>query len=230
MKILRFILLFFTLTGLGFASPENIVALIHVTVIDATGAPAQRDMTVIIRGNRISEIGKSDSVPLPKDAEVIPASGKFLIPGLSDMHVHLFQHVNSQPPAESYFPFFIANGVTNVREMWTKFEDMKQLRLWRQQFASGFPMPRICQAGIMVDGHRPLWPNADTIQSPEEGRAFVLKAKEEGLDFIKVYWNLSREEFYAIARRIEEIEHAFCGPCSFRCRRGRSIGRRHKIN
>jgi hypothetical protein len=60
----------------------------HVTVIDMTGAPAKPDMTVVVDGGRISALGKSGKVRIPKGAQVINAAGKFMIPGLWDMHVH----------------------------------------------------------------------------------------------------------------------------------------------
>src|SRR5918995_7110319 len=61
----------------------------HVTVIDMTGAKPKPDMTVVIQGNRIVAIGKSAKTRTPKNARVIDARGKFLIPALWDMHVHL---------------------------------------------------------------------------------------------------------------------------------------------
>jgi len=61
----------------------------HVTVIDMTGAPAKSDMTVVITGDHISALGKTRSLRLPKRATVVDSTGKFLIPGLWDMHVHL---------------------------------------------------------------------------------------------------------------------------------------------
>ena len=60
----------------------------QVTVIDVTGAPSKSGMTVIITGNRIAAVSKSGKVKIPKDAQIIDASGKFMIPGLWDMHVH----------------------------------------------------------------------------------------------------------------------------------------------
>lgn len=69
------------------SQPKPLI-LTHVTVIDATGATANADMTVIIIGDRITELGKTRAVRLPKDAQVVDATGKFLIPGLWDMHVH----------------------------------------------------------------------------------------------------------------------------------------------
>ena len=68
--------------------PESLV-FTHVTVIDATGASPRPDMTVMITGNRIRAITKT-AVSIPKEAQVIDATGKFLIPGLWDMHVHWY--------------------------------------------------------------------------------------------------------------------------------------------
>ena len=64
------------------------IVFTHVTVIDATGAPAKPDMTVVISGERIVTLGKTGKVRIPADAQTIDATGKFLIPGLWDMHAH----------------------------------------------------------------------------------------------------------------------------------------------
>src|SRR3954469_14622590 len=70
------------------ASGQRSLVFTHVTVIDATGAAAKPEMSVVMSGQRIVELGRTGRVPLPKDALVVNASGKFLIPGLWDMHVH----------------------------------------------------------------------------------------------------------------------------------------------
>ncbi len=103
---------------------QNILAISDVTVIDATGAPAKPNMTVIITGDRITKIAKTGEVAIPKNAQVIDGTGKFLIPGLWDMHVHTV--MKGLP--ETYFPMFIANGVTGVRDMAADLEFLKQLR------------------------------------------------------------------------------------------------------
>src|SRR5438552_4671173 len=102
------------------SQPKPLV-LTHVMVIDATGAPANSDMTVVISGDRITEIGKTQKVRLPTGAQVIDATGKFLIPGLWDMHVHWY--------LKDYLPLFIANGVTGVRLMW----GMPMHQQWRNE-------------------------------------------------------------------------------------------------
>src|SRR5215510_1679743 len=91
------------------------LAFTHVTVIDATGAAPKPDMTIVIEGNRIAYIGKTRTVPLPDQAQLIDATGKYLIPGLWDMHVHHLR--DPRWGNEIFLPLFIANGVTGVREM-----------------------------------------------------------------------------------------------------------------
>ena len=108
------------------ASTNSMTLVItHVTVIDATGAPARPDMTVLINGNRITEVGKSGKIRVPKHAKVVIASGKFLIPGLWDMHVHWYE--------KDYLPLFIANGVTGMRVMW----GMPMHHQWRKEIEAG---------------------------------------------------------------------------------------------
>jgi hypothetical protein len=103
-------LLFFSPNAQQTPSAKQNIVLSHVTVIDATGAPAHLDVTVVITGDRITEIGDSEKIRVPKDAQVVNATGKFLIPGLWDMHVHWYE--------KDYLPLFIANGVTGIRIMW----------------------------------------------------------------------------------------------------------------
>ena len=79
--------------------PESQLIITHVTVIDATGAAAKPEMTVVITGGRIRALGKTGEVPLPKDAREIDASGKVLIPGLWDMHGHLTDAGQTAPGA-----------------------------------------------------------------------------------------------------------------------------------
>jgi hypothetical protein len=87
------------------------LAITHVTVIDCTGAAPKPNSTVIIGNGHISVLGPSDRVTIPAGVRVIDGSGKFLIPGLWDMHGHLTD------ATEDAFPLLIMNGVTGVRDM-----------------------------------------------------------------------------------------------------------------
>src|SRR5579863_4877580 len=82
---------------------QKALALTHVTVIDTTGGPAQPDVTIVIRGDRIVGMGKSGKIRVPAGSRIVNASGKFLIPGLWDMNVYWYE--------KGYLPLFFANGV-----------------------------------------------------------------------------------------------------------------------
>src|SRR6266540_3013293 len=215
------LLLFVMLPGSMSAKPKQHpqsipLVFTHVTVIDATGAPAKPDMTLVVVGDRITELGPTKKVRVPKDAQVVDATSKFLIPGLWDMHVHIFNQVSRRPPNAWYFPLFVANGVTGVREMWTKPQDMNQVLEWRRQFAEGtFTLPRIAAVGTVVDGQPSTWPNTDTVATPEEARRIVRKIKDAGVDFVKTYSNLSREAYFAIVDEARKQKIPFAGHVPF---------------
>src|ERR1041385_3414283 len=86
------------------------LAFTHVTVVDTTGGPAQRDMIVVVGGDRITAAGKFVSVAIPPNAMIINARGKFMIPGLWEMHTHAF--IRSRKSFPLYVMYlFLANGV-----------------------------------------------------------------------------------------------------------------------
>jgi imidazolonepropionase-like amidohydrolase len=193
------------------SQPESLV-FNHVTVIDMTGAPPKPDMTVVIVGNHIAALGKTGIIRAPKNAHVVDAPGKYLIPGLWDMHIHVFNNVSQRPPNEYYFPLFIANGITGVREMWTKPEGMPQVERWRKQFTEKpGTVPRFVAVGTLVDGLPATWPNSDTVSTSDEARRMVIKIKAAGVDFVKVYGNLSREAYFAIADEAKKQRIPFAG-------------------
>lgn len=172
----------------------------HVTVVDATGAPAKSDMTVVITGDRITEIGKTQKVRVPKNAQVVDATGKFLIPGLWDMHVHWY--------LKDYLPLFIANGVTGARLMW----GMQVHQQWRKEIKSGTLVgPRLVIASPIVDGPNPVWPGSVSVSDDREARQAVNKARLDGADFIKVYSRLTRDAYFAIADEASKQAISFAG-------------------
>src|SRR3569832_1338431 len=210
-------------------SQSDLLVFSHVTVIDMTGAPAKPDMTVIIVGYRITALGKSGKVRVPKNASVIDATGEYLIPGLWDMHAHFFHYRLPLPPDEYNFPLFIANGVTSVREMWTRVDKMGQVRLWRKQFYERpGTIPRFAAVGTLVDGPPATWPNSDTVSTASEARLMVAKVKAGGVDFFKVYYHLSREAYFAIADEAKKQHIPFAGhvPLDITLREASGAGRR----
>jgi imidazolonepropionase-like amidohydrolase len=185
--LLPFLLLFLVAPSV-LGAEQNSLVFIHATVIDATGAPAQPDVTVLITGDRITGMGPSADLRFPTNAVVVDATGKFLIPGLWDMHVHGYE--------QDYLPLFIANGVTGIRIMW----GMPLHHEWRKEIESGSLLgPRMLIASAIVDGPKPVWPGSLTAGNAAEGRQAVLEARQSGADFVKVYSLLPREAYFAIA-------------------------------
>jgi imidazolonepropionase-like amidohydrolase len=172
------------------AQKNNALALTHVTVIDCTGAPAQPNSTVVVAQGHITAVGLSDAIKIPASARVVNATGKFLIPGLWDMHGHLTD------ATEDAFPMLIMNGVTGVRDMGG---DLTQLDRWRSEIDSGLRVgPHILRAGPFVDGPKEGVTNRLTVRTPEEARRAVHDLKAKGVDFIKVHNALSPEAFFAL--------------------------------
>lgn len=173
------------------------LALTHVTVIDAVSASASPEMTVVITGNRITEINKTGSASIPKDVQVINASGKFLIPGLWDMHVHLGN------ATEAALPLLVASGVTGVRDMGSP--SFETLRRWRVEALAGTRIaPRIIAAGPILDGGPPD-ANRIIVRNEAEARRAVAYLAEMGVDFIKVHEHLSRESYLAVADEARKL-------------------------
>ena len=185
-------------------SSTSSTLIIHdVTVIDATGAPANPHQTVIVRDGRIEAIDSSGGGfggMLP--GTHVDGTGKFLIPGLWDMHVHMVFGDWFPGGKEVTLPLFIANGITGVRDMGGELEVLQQ---WRKEISAGTLIgPRIVMSGPMLDGPKPRFPSSIAIKTPEDGRRAVDDLKRRGADFIKLQSLIPREAVFAIA---DEAKH-----------------------
>ena len=190
-----FAALLLLLTGPAWTEP---LAIADVTVVDTAGGPLQPGMTVVVEGERIVAVGRE--VAVPQNARVVQAAGKFLIPGLWDMHVHW--------QTASHLPLFTVNGVTGVRMMW----GLPPHRDWRRQIAAGKLIgPRLVLAGVIIDGPRPYWKGSFAAATEEVGRDAVRQTKVGGFDFVKVYDSLPREVFFAIADEAKKQRLPFAG-------------------
>lgn len=185
------------------------LVITHVNVIDATGAPPLKDMTVIIEKQRIAELGKSDAVHAPAAATVVDGRGKYLIPGLWDMHVHeVFG--DWLPRNEKVVPLlFVANGITGVRDMGGDLEVLKE---WRARIAAGQMLgPRMYIAGPMLDGPVPRFPSSAPVANANDGRRVVDDLKARGVDFIKIQSLIPRDGYFAAAAEAKKVGLTFVG-------------------
>ncbi len=209
MKRITALLLLFVLPPLLFAQtkpqaqPKPIV-FTHVTIIDATGAPAKSDMTVAITGDRITRTGKTGKVSVPDGAQVVDATGQFLIPGLWDMHFH---------GRDTAFPLLIANGIAGIRFMGAANEAWpERIARMRHEIAAGTLLgSRIKALGPLIDGSRTRRPLVATIvTNPVDARQAVRTGKATG-DFVKILDGLPREAFFALADECRKQGVSFVG-------------------
>lgn len=207
-----FFFLFLTASCLLFscAKPRSsVVAITHVTVIDMTGAPPLPDQTVLIGNQHIIAIGPAKTVAVPRGAQTIDGSGKFLIPGLADMHVHLTGAGEPGGSREFILPLLVANGITTVRDMGGKVEYLTALR---SEIEDGQRLgPRVFFTGPYLDGHPPAYQPSIVVKSPQDARDAVDRLRAEGVDFIKTQSRLGREAYFAIAEESKKRGVRFVG-------------------
>lgn len=196
---------------------QTALVIEDVTLIDMKTATPRRGVTVVIDADaRIWQIGKK--VRIPAGAKVVNGRGKFLIPGLWDMHVHIFNnsHQAGTDNHEIYFPLLIANGVTGVRDLWTDADDQKLVRQWKSEMEAGRLLaPRIVPGSAIIDGSPTHRPNMLGVSTPEEARRAVREQKAAGATFIKVYWRLTPEVYAAIADESKKLGIPFAGHVPF---------------
>jgi imidazolonepropionase-like amidohydrolase len=201
----------------SFATPRVVaqgLALSHVTVVDTTGKPLQSDQTVTIENGRIASVGSSARVKPPKDAQVVDARGKFLIPGLWDMHVHI-AGLNADPSwsKQVILPLLLANGITGVRDMGG---DLDVLLSWKHDVESGALLgPHIVAPGPFLVGGGKKTPEQYPVANAEEARTAVRDLKMRGADFIKIISIPSKEVFFAVADEVKKQNIPLAGHLPF---------------
>jgi imidazolonepropionase-like amidohydrolase len=208
------------------SAADPILAFRHVNVIDATGSPVRPDMTVVVEGRRIVNLGTSGDVQIPKSAKIVDAAGKFLIPGLWDMHVHTIFGDWIPKDEKIILPLFVANGVTGVRDMGSDLEAVKQ---WRSQIAAGKLLgPRMIVAGPMLDGPAPRFPSSVPVSDSASGRKVVDDLKSAGVDFIKIQSLVPRDGYFAAASEANKLGITFVGhvPDAVRASEASSAGQK----
>ena len=210
----------------GSESLGHVLAFTHVTVIDATGAPPLPDMTVVIEGKRIVGLGKSREVHLPMTAKIVDARGKYLIPGLWDMHVHTVFGDWLPRNERVMLPLFVANGITGVRDMGSDLDVVKQ---WRAEIEAGRLLgPRMIIAGPMLDGPVPRFPSSAQIANAADARRVVDDLKAQGVDFIKIQSLIPRDGYFAAADEAKKQGLIFVGhvPDAVRASEASNAGQR----
>jgi len=151
-------------------------AMVGGTIIDGTGRPAIADGVVVVRDGKIADVGPRASVAIPEGVATVPITGKFVIPGLWDMHTHVTQ--------VEWAPVYLGAGVTTVRDMGNEFEFITALR---KDINAGRALgPRLLLAGL-IDGPGPDAFGVYYAATPDEAAKAVGKYHDAGFEQIKIY-------------------------------------------
>ena len=198
--------LLLSLSALIFSSAlraASTTAFVDVSVLPMDSERVLTHQTVLVTGDRIVQVGPTATVKIPADAQRIDGAGKFLIPGLGEMHGHNPPLGSSQAYIENVYFLFVANGVTTVRGMlgWPG-----QLELRDQVKTGAITGPSLYLAGPSFTGN-----GANAVLSPVAAAARVRQQKTEGWDLLKVHPGVKREVYDAMAKTADEVGIRFAG-------------------
>jgi hypothetical protein len=178
-------------------------------VIDPGTSIVNPNFTVIVSRDQLSAVGPSSSVQIPPGARVIDGTGKFLIPGLVDMHIHLLGAAEPTGSRDFILPLLVANGVTTVRDMGGDVKSLKQLR---KEIGEGRRLgPQLFFTGPYLDGDPPYFQPSIIVRDDADADSTVKLLKSEGVDFIKVQSRLQPGAYFAIARAARENGMRYVG-------------------
>jgi imidazolonepropionase-like amidohydrolase len=167
------------------------------TLVDVASGKEIPDSTIVIRGERIEQIGTAASTAIPEGAQIMEARGKWIVPGLIDSHAHSGDNENT------LLGLYLANGVTTIRN---PGGNITLLRLTREQLIRGELVgPRLFFSGPMLDGMPPVWPAGSLlVDTPDRARSAVNFLADQGVDFVKVYNNVREPELKVIVETAKE--------------------------
>lgn len=189
-----------TQTSTQTSTASQTIAFVNVNVVPFDRERILEGQTVIVRDGRIAEIGPANKTKVPAGAREIDGRGKFLMPGLADMHVHLFPGSGQNDLAQQQLQLFLANGVTTVRNMIGKPEHIQLREKVAKREVLG---PTIYTAGPPLLGNN--------VSSPEVAERVVTEQKNAGYDLLKVHEGLTPETYAAIAATAKRVGIPFAG-------------------
>lgn len=195
------------------------VAITHVSAIQPADGSVLKDVTIVIRGDRIVSVGHRPVIPA--GTTVIDAHGKYVIPGLWDMHVHL----GSVGEARKNVPIAVRQGITGLRDMGTPLEEALSIRTQLRRELG----PELYVSGPIVNGPLPFRnPLIESVATPAEAKAAAVRLIAAGVDFIKVHDVLGAPEYDAIAAVCRARRFPFAGhvPVSITAEHAATSGQR----
>lgn len=189
-----------------------------VHVVDVEHGVVELNRNLVISDDRIVHIDSTAQGFDYKVNRIIDGSGKYVVPGLWDMHAHPDDPEvwRMDPEAEKrnlLMPLFVVNGVMGIRDMAGSIDVIKT---WRKQYESGeLLVPKIVAGGPLLDGPNPMWDGSVGIDSPDKVKQVVDSLILEGVDFLKVYSLLPRDTYLALSAYANQIDFPFVGHVPF---------------
>jgi imidazolonepropionase-like amidohydrolase len=182
------------------AVSDSVVALTNVTIIDGTGTAPKTGQTIVIRGNRIADVGPAASVRVPAGARVMQLNGSTVIPGLVGMHDHLFYTAAGGRAVQMGFTgprLYLASGVTTIRTTGGR-APYAEINTKAAIDAGRVPGPRVhLTAPYITGGTGGTAGSMAEITSPEAARRFVAYWAQEGVEWIKAYTDIRSADLKA---------------------------------
>lgn len=195
--------------NVGIAANDGPLALTEAHVISTLDGSVTRNMTLLIVERRIQRITAAGaSEPLPPGTRTVALGGRFVIPGLWDMHVHAF--LDEHDP-DWMFPLLVAHGVTGVRDMGS-LVSLAKMRRVRAEVERGARIgPREVLSGPLADAAGADWLSPTGVPSLEEAVQAVRRAKADGADFIKIYPLISDDTYFAVVAEAGRLGMSIAG-------------------
>lgn len=182
-------------------NPHARVAIRDVTVVDVVTGSLRPHSTVIVMDGRITAVGAAARLPMPPGARILDGRGRFLIPGLWDMHSHSLWSAGAM---RTFLPLNVANGVTGIRDMGGRLDVLDTARAALRQ--ENVAYPRIVAAGVILDGPEPVQADVSiAVADAAAARMAVASLAQEGVDFIKVYTLLPRDAYFAVIQEARRL-------------------------
>jgi len=203
----RFRVLFLLVWLLALSATAQTTTITHATIVDTRDGSLHPGSTVVIQGDRIASV-VFHGVEHP-DGAVVDARNAYLIPGLWDMHTHVFFDHTAENGNDLILPMFVAFGITGIRDMGSQLDSVLAAR---EAVAAHKEIgPRMVVSGPMLDGPHSSYQAAIAITTPLSGRQAVDMLRNRGVDFIKVQSGVPHAAYVAIADEARKDHIVFVG-------------------
>jgi len=191
--------------------PDAQTAITNVNVITMENEEVLENQTLLIKDGRIAALGNADNVTIPENAETIDGSGKYLIPGLAEMHAHIPGNNDMEYLEETLF-LYLSNGVTTIRGM---LGQPYHLELREMARKNEILSPRIYTSSPSLNGN--------SVKTMQDANEMVTAFQEAGYDFLKLHPGITLENFNEIVRTANEVGIPFSGHVSIDVGIGRAL-------